>query len=123
MSFEDFFDYPKLIGELNLKQKQIFYTYLAHNLTVSVRGVRLNGKLTDSQKVEGMKLINEIMHRLVLRIAELHKIEEIEDDSWTEADFWEMIKDWVSENYQVVAGEVGWAIKTSYNLAVSSKNL
>jgi hypothetical protein len=119
MTFEDFFDYPKLIGELTLEQKRKFYVLLAHDLTIAVRGIWSNEKLSDAEKVEGMKAINEIMHRLIFRVEELHKVSRKEDDSWTEDDFWTLIKDYVSDNPKVTAGEVARSIKFSYERCCS----
>ncbi|MDQ4122666.1 MAG: hypothetical protein M3209_14605 [Acidobacteriota bacterium] len=61
-----------------------------------------------------MKAINEIMHRLIFRIEELHNISRKEEDSWTEHDFWTLIKDYVSDNPKVIVGEVACSIKFSY---------
>ena len=108
------FDYITNINALTLEQKQKFYVLFAHDLTVSVRGIWSDENLTDIQKIEGMKWINEIMHRLIFRIEELHKISKLEDDSWTEEDFYKTIYHWISQNYEVVAGHVGWGIKSSY---------
>ena len=119
MKFDEFFDYPKLIGELTLNQKRKFYVLLAHDLTVSVRTIWSDDRLSDTEKLDGIKWINEIMHRLIFRIEELHTISTKEEDSWTEKDFWRMIKDYVSENPEVVAGNVGWSIKFSYERCCS----
>jgi hypothetical protein len=119
MTFENSFEYPELIGELTLEQKRKFYVLLAHDLTVAVRGIWSNTKLSDAEKVEGMKIINEIMHRLIFRIEELHKISIKENDSWTEDDFWKLIKDWISGNPQIVASEVAGSIKFSYERCCS----
>ena len=58
------------------------------------------------------------MHRLVFRIEELHTISKLEEDSWTE-DFWNMTEEYISENYKVLAGNMGWAIKSSYERCFS----
>ncbi len=114
------FNYLKNIGKLSLDQKRKFYVLFAHDLTVSVRAIWSDEKLTDAEKVEGMKWINEIMHRLIFRIEELHKISKIEDDSWTEEDFLEMMREYCLENPKVVSGNVGWAIKSSYERILSA---
>ena len=69
------FDFPNLIGGLNDEQRMRFYENLAHNLTVSVRGVWSDEHLTDSKKVECLKWLNEIMHRVVMKAALLRVAE------------------------------------------------
>jgi hypothetical protein len=114
------FDYIKNIGSLTLKQKRKFYVLLAHELTVAVRFIWLED-FTDAEKIEGMRLINEIMHRLVFRIEELHTISNLDEDSWTEEDFLQMIMDYISENHKVLAGNVGWAVKSSYEKCLKAE--
>jgi len=114
------FDYVKDIGALTLEQKRRFYVLFGHNLTVSVRAIWSDDTLSDSDKVEGMKWINEIMHHLIFRIEELHTITKLAVDSWTEEDFGKTIQHWVSQNYEIVAGHVGWAIKASYDCCVKN---
>lgn len=113
------FHFVKNIGELTLEQKRKFYVLFAHDLTVSIRAIWSDEKLSDAEKIEGMKWINEIMHRLIFRIQALYTISNLKDDSWTEEDFWKMMTEWVKENYEVVAGHVGWAIKSSYGKCFS----
>ena len=112
------FDYIENIGALTLEQKRKFYVLLGHNLTVSVRAIWSDEEFSDAEKVEGMKWINEIMHQLVFRIEELHKISKLEEDSWTEKDFYENIHHWTSQNHKIVAGHVGWAIMFSYKTII-----
>lgn len=108
------FDYAEKLGNLTLERKRKFYVLFGHNLTVSVRAIWSDENLTEEEKIIGMKAINEIMHRLIFRIEELHKITKLEDDSWAEDAFWQMIVDYCSENPKFLAGNVGWAIKSSY---------
>lgn len=115
------FDYVKNINSLTLEQKRKFYVLLAHDLTVSVRAIWHDESFSDVEKIEGMKWINEIMHRLVFRIEELHQISKLEEDSWTEEDFWQIIIDYCSENPKVLSGNVGWAIKSSYERCFTAK--
>ena len=115
------FDYVKNIGALTLEQKRKFYVLLGHNLTVSVRAVCWDENFSEQEKILGMKEINEIMHRLIFRVEELHNISRIEEDSWTEDDFWDLIKEHCSENHEVLAGNVGWAVKSSYDCIVPKK--
>jgi hypothetical protein len=103
------FDYPKLIGTLSAEERISFYESLAHNLTISVRCIWSEDSFTDSQKIEGMKCVNEIMHRVVKIPAALRSGLDI----WSEDETWETIKHWVSLSPEI-SGYVWWAIKASY---------
>ncbi len=107
------FDYVNDIGAFSLQQKRKFYVLLGHNLTVSVRAICWDDNYSEQEKIVGMREINEIMHRLIFRVEELFNISELEEDSWTEADFWALIKDCCFVNEKVLAGNIGWAIKVS----------
>jgi hypothetical protein len=118
---EKSFDFVKNISEFSLEQKRKFYVLLGHNLTVSVRAICHEPNYSDYDKIVGMKEINEIMHRLIFRIEELHKISTLGQDSWTEKDFWTLLQHHCSKNYEVLAGNVDWAIKSSYDYCVKNE--
>ena len=104
------FDYIKLIGELSDEERLQFYEYLAHNLTVSVRAIWSDAGLTDGEKVENLKWLNEIMHRVTMKSALLrtHK------NTFSESDSWEDIQHWVSRSSDIEP-HVEWALKFSYD--------
>jgi hypothetical protein len=104
------FDYPQLIGSLNTEERLRFYEILAHNLTVSVRAIWSDEDLSDAQKVEGMKWVNEIMHRIVQKSAALR----LSRNDFSEEATWGTITHWVSQS-ALISGHVGWAIKASYD--------
>ena len=104
------FDFPKLIGQLNDEERITFYEILAHNLTVCVRGVWCEESINDREKVERMKGINEIMHRVVMKSAMLR----VNRNGWSELDSWEDIKHWVSCSPKIES-IIEWALETSYN--------
>jgi hypothetical protein len=96
-------------GALTAEERIRFYEFLAHNLTISVRGIWSDENFTDSQKIEGMKCVNEIMHRVVKIPSALKS----GHDMWSEADTCGTIEHWVSLSPEI--GEhVWWAIKESY---------
>jgi hypothetical protein len=103
------FDFPNLIGELSDEERITFYEILAHNLTVCVRGIWSDDQLTDGQKVERLKWVNEIMHRVVMKSALLR----VQKNQFSESDSWDNIKHWVSLSPEIGAS-VEWALKLSY---------
>lgn len=112
------FDYPNLISELDEEKRIRFYEILAHGLTVAVRGIWSDEKLTDAQKVESMKWINEIMHRIVTKIAAMR----LKRDKYSEGDFYESIKHWVSQ-YPQINNAVEYEIKRSYEVCSQQSNV
>jgi len=104
------FDYANQIGALSTEQRLWFYEMLARNLTLAIRSVWLDDHLSDAEKVDRMKWINEIMHRVTAKIS----ITRRNDHKWTEQDTWEMIKGFVSHN-PGIGTEVGNAILSSYS--------
>jgi hypothetical protein len=84
---------------------------LAHNLTISVRGIWSDEHLSDSEKLECLKWLNEIMHRVVRKPALLR----INKDEMSESDSWEGIKHWVGLSPEI-SPHVEWALKTSYEV-------
>lgn len=105
----DAFDYPSAIGALDSEQRLLFYEVLAHRLTVSVRAIWSNEATSAEQKVEQLKWLNEIMHRVTSKIRVLR----LNLHEWTEADSWADIQHWISL-CPTLESEIEWAIRTSY---------
>jgi hypothetical protein len=105
----DAFDYPATIGALDSEQRQLFYEVLAHNLTVSVRAIWSDEASSAEEKVEQLKWLNEIMHRVTSKIRVLR----LNLHEWTETDSWNDIRHWVSL-CPSLESEVEWVIRTSY---------
>lgn len=110
------FNYVKQIGELSEEQRLTFYEILARNLTISVRSVWSDDELSDTEKVDRMKWINEIMHQITAKVSVTRRNEH----EWTEEDVWEMIKGYVSQNHGI-GGAVGSAIFQSYSYAAPKR--
>jgi hypothetical protein len=109
------FDYPEAISSLNPEQRLRFYEVFAHNLTVCVRAIWSNDNISDAEKVDRLKWLNEILHRITGKIGVLR----LNLHEWTERDTWEMIQGYIEQNKNN-SGDIGWAIKTSYESIVSN---
>jgi hypothetical protein len=103
------FDYPQLVMNLSEEERIRFYELLANNLTVNVRGIWSDDSLSDAQKVECMRWLNEIMHGVVQKSAALRS----RRHSYSEEESWESINHCVSQS-PAIDGSVEWAIKASY---------
>jgi hypothetical protein len=106
-------DYVKQVGSLPPEDLIRFYEIFAHALTVSVRGIWSDETLNDSQKVEVMKWLNEIMHQVVLKSAGLR----LNQNELSEVDTWEMIQHYVSLCPEI-GGHVAVACISSYQRVV-----
>ena len=101
----DLFEKVSLMDEV---QRICFYESLAHSLTISIRSVWSDNDLSDKEKVDRMKWINEISHRVINRIVDLR----YEHSAWSDLDMWEEIKHNVKQ-HEGIKGEVAAALKLS----------
>jgi hypothetical protein len=104
------FDYVSQIQSLNEEKRLHFYEVLAHNLTVSIRSIWSTNGLSDSEKLEQIKAVNEILHQVTSKVwvTRLHTHE------WSEADMWSSIRHSIGQAPEV-AGEIESAIDFSFN--------
>ncbi|HEY8560717.1 MAG TPA: hypothetical protein VIL74_10110 [Pyrinomonadaceae bacterium] len=105
------FDYSKLIGELNLRQKVKFYQTFAQRLTLAARYV-YSINLTDAEKSRKMYGLNEIQHRVLAKLIGLYHAKNASEDHWSEADFGEMVKSYAGRNS--IEDQVEDSIRESY---------
>jgi hypothetical protein len=96
-------------GRLTAEQRLHFYEVLAHNLTVAVRGIWSDASLADGEKVERMRWVNEILHRVTAKVYVLR----LKTHEWTEADFEDLLLDYC-RSHPGIAPEVGRAVRRSY---------
>jgi len=83
---------------------------LAHNLTVSIRVVWSDSSITDSEKVDQIKWINEVLHQVTAKVWVLR----LNTHEWTEEDTWELMGGAVSQNPRI-NGPLSSAIKDTYD--------
>jgi hypothetical protein len=106
------FTYPESIKGFSPPQRLHFYELLAHNLTVSVRAIWSNENVSDGEKVDRIRLINEIQHHVTSKVYVLR----LQLHEWTEEDSWKMITDYVAQN-RGIESDVDAAIRLSYECA------
>ena len=86
-------DFVVDVGGLSTEKLIEFYESLAHGLTVSVRSIWSDEALTDAERVEQMKWLNEIMHRVVTKSAALR----MNRNEMSESDTWRMMEGYICQ--------------------------
>ncbi|HEY7426089.1 MAG TPA: hypothetical protein VH682_17800 [Gemmataceae bacterium] len=102
---------------LTEEQRLHFYEVLAHNLTVAIRGVWSDRSIDDTEKVERIKWINEILHRATAKVWVLR----LKTHEWAEEDFGSMIREYI-EQHEGIKAEVLAAVNRSYQ-AITSEDM
>ena len=75
-------NYAERLSHLTQEQKVRFYESLAHILTVVCRAIWAEESITDKEKVEQMKWLNEIQHTVTAKIS----VERLQSHEWKEQD-------------------------------------
>jgi hypothetical protein len=104
------FDYAKEISSLPPEKRLLYHEYLAHNLTVSIRGILYDENISEAEKLDRIRLVNEVMHRITSKINVLR----LNKEEWTENDTWQMINGYISEN-EGIRGEIYYSINAALN--------
>ncbi|WP_353572335.1 hypothetical protein [Candidatus Albibeggiatoa sp. nov. BB20] len=102
-------NYADIINTLVQEEKISYYEFLAHSLTIACRSIWSDNELTEQQKIEGMKWLNEISHRIIAKI----RIERTQAHEWKEEHIIGIMQHYVEQAPQI-KNEVAWAIKESY---------
>lgn len=107
--------FGKPVSKLPLDQQITFYERLAHELTIAVRGIWSDDTLAAGEKVDRMKWINEIMHRIPNKLAQLRHA----SHHWDDQDFEAMVAHWTLQNPSLVK-VVNRAINASFRLTTGN---
>jgi hypothetical protein len=78
-------------------------------LTVAIRGVWSDGSSSDAEKVERIKWINEILHRVTAKVYVLR----LKTHEWAEEDFGSLIRDY-ADSHEGIKKAVLVALNHSY---------
>jgi hypothetical protein len=107
----------ELLRQLETKDRGArarFYERLGFNLTISIRSIWSNPNTTDTEKIEAIKVVNELSHRIFHWIWKLRTAEKELLDVECFAD----IKSYGQEN-NIAAGEIGAALDHTYSALMS----
>lgn len=75
---------------LTADQRLHFYEVLAHSLTVEVRGIWSDDGLSDAEKVDRMRWVNEVLHGVTAKVGVLR----LRTHEWAEADFGQLLAEY-----------------------------
>jgi hypothetical protein len=101
--------YAEQMAKLSEEQRLSFYEVFAHNLTIAIRSIWSDESIDDSEKVDRIKWVNEILHRATAKVWVLR----LKSHEWSEVDFEDLIRGYASDNPGIV-GEVRKAVNRSY---------
>jgi hypothetical protein len=105
-------NYADEIGPLAAERRLHFYELLAHNLTISIRGIWSEPDMADSEKLDRIYWLNETLHRITAKVYTLR----LNLHEWTEEDIWAMIESHIAHNRNIEK-DIMAGIKYSYNCA------
>jgi hypothetical protein len=106
--------FAELIENLTTEQRLHFYEVLAHNLTVVVRGIWSDAASADADKVERMKWVNEVLHRVTAKVCVLR----LKTHEWTEPDFEDMLLGYM-QSQPGIASDIESAVQKSYRIVTA----
>ena len=109
-------DLESKLNKLNVPQRQMFYEMLAHNLTISVRFIQSEEKISVEERLDRIKWINEIMHRVISKIRCLR----LNTHEWTEEDSVNDMRGWIKQNEKILK-TVEQAVNLSLNVALKTE--
>ena len=99
-------DVLERISKLSVQDKSKYYENLAHSLTISTRAIWSDPDISEKEKIEQMKCMNEIMHQVVRKI----RICKTEDNSLSDEDILNHIKNWTLQS-KGIAAHVAYSIE------------
>lgn len=104
------------LAELSQGQLLSFYERLAHNLTITIRGIWSDPQLGEAEKLEQMKWVNEIVHRTTGRLLAFRH----GGHDGLSTGFGETIEACLSQA-EGIAASVLWAVERSYRTVAASR--
>jgi hypothetical protein len=100
------------VASLDDGGRRRFYETLAHNLTVCARAIWSDEQLSDAEKVEQMKWLNEIQHRVTGKLRA--------SQPWPDGEFFEGVLRAGTDECPALRGHVECAVTQSYDYATAA---
>jgi hypothetical protein len=108
--------FPDHTRKLSEEQRLHFYEVLAHNLTVAIRYIWSDEAFSDAEKVERMKWVNELLHRVTAKVSS----QRLRPGAWTEEDFGDMVRAYIQSD-KGIGTEVEQAVRLSYRVVTGEE--
>ncbi|TGL62041.1 hypothetical protein EHQ58_03760 [Leptospira ognonensis] len=105
----------KKIDSLSKNQKAAYYELMGHELTIIIRSIWSDQVIDPEEKLERIKWINEIQHRIISKISHLRR-----EIDWDDSDIMEMIHFYIEKKSEI-RQEVYNAILRSLNVALNKE--
>ena len=103
------FNFVQTIGELPSDIKMAYYMNFAHSLTVGVRAIWSDETIDVNDRLERLKWMNELMHRVINRAIDLQS----EPYTWNEEAIWQLLLGTVAQ-CPAINGDAGGAMLSAY---------
>lgn len=102
--------YAQKLSNFDRSTKIHFYEVFVHNPTVSIRAIWSDPETSDAEKVAGVKEINEILHRIIMKIS----TERRKTHEWKDEDIFSILCS-VNDMRADPKGHIGAALKSTCN--------
>ena len=112
------FNFVESIGVLEEKQKMYFYELLAYFLTYSLRGILFMEGISDEERIERAKWLNEIAHRITYKVFFIQKGR---PNFYTEEEIWNVVLQ-NAEKHPKTLEDVTSAIEMSYKFVIENES-
>lgn len=109
-------DVVKYLTNQDYETKLKYYDRLGFHLTIAIRSIWSNPDLSDKEKIEAIKVINELSHRIFNWTWRLKGGDKTFNDA---ACFFDIKQ--LAQQDKNVAGEIGEAVMSSYKLHNQSR--
>lgn len=96
---------------MDRSERLLFYERLAFQLTICIRSIWSNPSTTDAEKIEAIKMINELSHRIFNWMWQLRRT----DNELIDAECFATIKMYAQQN-NIAAAELGAVLDQHYKL-------
>ena len=111
------YNFIEKIHSLTAEQRLLFYEVFAHNLTVSIRAFWSAPELSDKDKIDCIKWINELLHSVTSKIY----VTRLNLHEWTEESTWETIQS-IAELNDLIRDQVYAALDYSFRAVMHEQN-